>query len=73
MRIPTEEEIHITQKMNKCERINRQKRNRETARKLAQLLAESQASYNDIDEIFRMSKQFLVVSFRDAQGLFDLF
>lgn len=68
-----EEEIHTAQKMNKCERINCQKRNRETARKVAQLLAESQASYNDIDEIFRMSKQFLVVSFRDAQGLFDLF
>lgn len=73
MSIPAEEEIHITQKMNKCERINRQKRNRETARKVAQLLAESQASYNDIDEIFHMSEQFLMVSFRDTQGLLDLF
>lgn len=31
------------------------------AKKVAQLLAESKAEYNDIDTIFRMTKDFLAV------------
>lgn len=66
-----EEKIIEAQRKDKCKRMERMKRNQETARKLAQVLSETQANYSDIDAIFRMSKEFLSVSFIDTHDIWD--
>lgn len=42
--------------------MERAEKCRETAKKVARLLAESRAEYDDIDTIFRMSKGYLTVT-----------
>lgn len=66
-----EQRVMEAQREETVKRRERQKRNWETAREIAQLLAEGQAKYNDIDEIFRLSKNFLTVSFREADNPMD--
>ncbi len=66
-----EQRIMEAQREETVKRRERQKRNRETAREIAQLLAWSQAKYNDIDEIFLMSRNFLTVSFRETDNPMD--
>ncbi len=66
-----EQRIMEAQREETVKRRERQKRNRETAREIAQLLAGSLAKYNDIDEIFRMSRNFLTVSFRETDNPMD--
>lgn len=51
----------------RCSKVNR------TAKKVAQLLTESQATVDEIEEIFSTSKEFLTVSFSDPEGLLDRF
>ncbi len=46
--------------------------NRETAKKVARLLAESRTRCDDLDDVLQMTKQFLSVSFIDRPtGLND--
>ncbi len=45
------------------EHLERTEKCEETAKKVARLLAESQAKYNDIDTVFQMAKKFLAVDF----------
>lgn len=68
-----EQRIMEAQREETVRRRKRQKQNWETAREIAQLLAGSQAKYNDIDEIFRMSRNFLTVSFREADNPMKFF
>ncbi len=44
------------------ERLERTEKCKETAKKVARLLAESRTEYDDIDTVFRMSKKFLTVT-----------
>ncbi len=43
--------------------FERMNRNQEMAKKIAQILAEDGATFLDVDEIFAMSKKYLIVTF----------
>lgn len=67
----------MTLRANECDtripasRREQHRRNRETAKMVAQLLAESRTRYDDLPSIFHMVEQCLVVSF-DTENTADL-